>query len=357
MNPPLFYLVRSVVLPVFLGLVMAMTVVAGLALAKEGNVDIPVPAAEPFEAGQPDKVQATLEISYARVVTDHAPVYASPTDVEMKIAPTRLITPGFIYLTLESQQPISYNNQLWYQINPEEYVPAEYVRLEAPSEFHGIWLPEHPERPFGWIVRNTPLLSAPGAEPTDSTVYLPRYEQVTIYETIRLGDDEGWHRIGPEQWVELYDVGAVWLSKRPDEIGPDERWIEVDLYEQTLAAYEGERMIFATLVSTGLPSFPTVEALTRIKSKVQDAKMSGGGRIDYYYIENVQATMYFTQSYALHAAYWHDGFGKFKSHGCVNMSPTDAAWLFDWTTPVASPFENKTKASTENLGTWVWVHE
>jgi lipoprotein-anchoring transpeptidase ErfK/SrfK len=40
--------------------------------------------------------------------------------------------------------------------------------------------------------------------------------------------------------------------------------------------------------------------------------------------------MYFDDEIALHGAYWHDGFGFRRSHGCVNMSVTDAHWLYEW---------------------------
>jgi lipoprotein-anchoring transpeptidase ErfK/SrfK len=48
---------------------------------------------------------------------------------------------------------------------------------------------------------------------------------------------------------------------------------------------------------------------------------------------DVPFVQYFTEGFALHAAYWHDDFGTPRSHGCVNLAPVDAAWLFNWTTP------------------------
>ncbi|MER3459517.1 MAG: hypothetical protein C4309_13610 [Chloroflexota bacterium] len=147
------------------------------------------------------------------------------------------------------------------------------------------------------------------------------------------------------------------VSPRPEGVGPTEKWIEVNLYEQTLAAYEGDRMVYATLVSSGLPQWATPEGLTRIWIKLRVAKMSGAeGRSDYYFLEDVPWIMYFNKAVGLHGAYWHDGFGYVRSHGCVNLAPRDAEWLFNWTTPVVPEGTNSVLSTEDNPGTWVWVH-
>ena len=64
--------------------------------------------------------------------------------------------------------------------------------------------------------------------------------------------------------------------------------------------------------------------------------------------------MFFFQDYALHGAYWHDGFGYKKSRGCVNMSIRDAQWLFTWSDPQPSQY-GYAQASAGDPGTWVWV--
>jgi hypothetical protein len=50
----------------------------------------------------------------------------------------------------------------------------------------------------------------------------------------------------------------------------------------------------------------------------------------YYYLEEVPWTLYFYSGYALHGAYWHDAFGRPRSHGCVNLSLFDSWWIFKW---------------------------
>jgi lipoprotein-anchoring transpeptidase ErfK/SrfK len=124
-------------------------------------------------------------------------------------------------------------------------------------------------------------------------------------------------------------------------VAPGAAWVEVNLFEQTLAVYVGDRMVYATLVSSGLPGWDTPPGLSQVWLKVAIGKMSGGyNRPDYYFLEDVRWTMYFNQDIGLHTAYWHDGFGYKHSHGCVNLAPLDAKWLFEWAPE----------------GLWVWVH-
>jgi lipoprotein-anchoring transpeptidase ErfK/SrfK len=74
-------------------------------------------------------------------------------------------------------------------------------------------------------------------------------------------------------------------------------------------------------------------------------------------LEDVQWTQYFDGAFALHAAYWHNSFSFTRSHGCVNLSILDAKWLFEWTTPY-TPVDTKiVYSSTDDPGTWVWVHK
>jgi hypothetical protein len=121
---------------------------------------------------------------------------------------------------------------------------------------------------------------------------------------------------------------------RPRLVPRNERWIRVDLDRQTLTAYEGEEPVFATLVSSGLPDHATPQGIFRLHAKHVTATMADDLASDgQYSIEDVPWTMYFSGSYALHAAFWHERFGHPRSHGCVNLAPRDARWLFFWTAP------------------------
>jgi lipoprotein-anchoring transpeptidase ErfK/SrfK len=92
-------------------------------------------------------------------------------------------------------------------------------------------------------------------------------------------------------------------------------------------------MVYATLVATGLEPFYTRPGLFQIQKKLESTPMSGAfeaDRSDFYYLEDVPWTMYYDSARALHGAYWRTAFGYPQSHGCVNLAPPDAHWLFNW---------------------------
>ena len=115
------------------------------------------------------------------------------------------------------------------------------------------------------------------------------------------------------------------------------RWIEVDISDQTLRAWEGDKLFLETLISSGRPETPTVAGTFAIQSKLESQRMRGPD----YDLPDVPSVMYFFLNYAIHAAYWHDNFGEVMSHGCVNMNVDQAAALFDWAA----------------IGTPVYVHD
>jgi len=110
------------------------------------------------------------------------------------------------------------------------------------------------------------------------------------------------------------------------------KWIEIDLSRQTLTAYVGRTAVFSTLVSTGLPRTPTPQGRFRIRYKARSQSMSGPG----YYFPGVPWVMSFYGSYSIHGTYWHNNFGHPMSHGCVNMRPSEAQWLYNWA-PIGTP--------------------
>jgi hypothetical protein len=112
----------------------------------------------------------------------------------------------------------------------------------------------------------------------------------------------------------------------PGELSNEGRWIDVDLGDQILTAYEGAEPVMRFLVSSGTASYPTVTGQFRIWVKLESTRMKGPG----YDLKDVPYTMYFYEGYGLHGAYWHNNFGTPMSHGCVNLSPSDAAWLFNF---------------------------
>jgi len=187
-----------------------------------------------------------------------------------------------------------------------------------------------PSRPFGWMLLDTKPSRTPGTKPTRDTAELKRYTLVNIY-AVQVVDTWEWYLIGPDAWVLQTRVAKVKPVQRPAAITG--KWVAVDLFEQTLVAFDGDKAVFATLVSSGLPKWGTDEGISKIWDRHVETKMSGAeGQPEFWYLPQVPFVMYFNKSnQALHGVYWHDGFGFRHSRGCVNLSITDAKWIFEWT--------------------------
>lgn len=291
-----------------------------------------------------------LEVSEHRAygkLYDNAYVYPQPAAGQ----PRFNMGAGFIWIetTHEVQRvvagPDGESEETWYRINPGQYIRAgDIERFFEPSSFQGVYLSEQPARPFGWIVSGVYPSSEPGGPPNANFPFMPRYRFFHVYNTAVDNEGRFWYDVGEGRWVHQFRVSLAEVKPRPAGIGPGDYWVEIDLYEQTLAAYVGDRMVYATLVSTGLRHTVTRPGLFQVWARVLQRKMSGGEGTDwYYYLQRVPHIQYFDGSIGLHAAYWHDGFGYRASRGCVNMPPRDAEWLYRWS------------ANAPNT-LWVWVH-
>ncbi len=136
-----------------------------------------------------------------------------------------------------------------------------------------------------------------------------------------------------------------------------EKWIDVDLANQRVRAYEGDQVIYEFPISSG-KFFPTPTGEFHIWYKVKYTKMEGGvkGTGTYYYLPNVPYTMFFNQGFGLHGTYWHNNFGHPMSHGCVNMPTAGAEKLFYWSDPVLPEGKRAITSTPDNPGTRVVVH-
>jgi hypothetical protein len=162
---------------------------------------------------------------------------------------------------------------------------------------------------------------------------------------------------GEVEWMSPMDLRIFEPTAPPPLLKPNERWIDVDLDRQILVAFEGEMAIYATLISTGIKDTPTQTGLYRIWLKESEADMKNLKAEDPYSVSTVPWTQFFypEDDLALHTAYWHDGFGKTRSHGCVNLAPRDARWLYYWSDPQMPPGWTMTTGVVEAPGSVVRV--
>ncbi|MDT8306542.1 MAG: L,D-transpeptidase [Anaerolineae bacterium] len=258
-------------------------------------------------------------------IEDYAYFYAEP---EKGARHVRTATTGFFYGPAVETATDSEGNE-WYKVWGH-WLPARYYHKVDASEFSGIEVNRQPLRPFGWVLRPVAPSTTPGEEPGAGAAELPRYTFVQIYKS-SVASGVIWHNIGSEGWVRHDYVAITHVRPRPNAVEANEFWVDVDLTEQTFAAYEGDNMVFAGLVSSGLARWPTRTGLNQVWERRLLSPMRGGTvGDDYYYIDDVAHSMYFDGEIALHGAFWHDDFGRPKSHGCVNMAPRTAEWVFDW---------------------------
>jgi hypothetical protein len=208
--------------------------------------------------------------------------------------------------------------------------------LGGGSEWHGEALDDKTALPFGWI---TPEKAKVWGDPTAAfsrkqkpLETIDRRTRVAIAEESGKGGKR-MLRIGEGKWVRAADVNEVRKAARPAGITPATQWIDVDLGEQVLVAYEGEKPVYATLTSSGR-AIPTPRGNYPVWAKVSSISMKSQPYEDKaYFVNKVPWVMFFQAHNAIHGAYWHDRFGVSKSHGCVNVAPLDARHLFEWLQP------------------------
>ncbi len=253
----------------------------------------------------------------------------------------RHLRKGFVYVSYS--QAAYYQHKLFYLVKDEGWwMNAQDLWAIEPSKFRGVRLTQTPARPFGWLIKPAVTKRTPGFAVSDYTHHrLERYERIQVYATAQANGID-WYLIAPDEWVPQTSVGLVFPKTQPPEGVTGHRWIEVNLFEQTLAVYEQNQLIFATLVSTGHAPFWTSPGVFQIYDKVETTQMRGAfeaDKSDYYQLDDVPWTMYYDGTRALHGAYWHDSFGYTTSHGCINLSIADAHWLYVWS----------------RIGDWVYV--
>jgi lipoprotein-anchoring transpeptidase ErfK/SrfK len=111
-----------------------------------------------------------------------------------------------------------------------------------------------------------------------------------------------------------------------------EKWIDIDIGDQVLTAYQGDTVVRTFTISSGSSRYPTVTGSFRTYSRTEMQDMSGGSHAagDYYFQADVPWVQYFFEGYAIHGAYWHNQFGTPIGHGCINMRVEESRWLYEW---------------------------
>jgi hypothetical protein len=242
-------------------------------------------------------------------------------------------------------------------------IGEEKIKPHYPSPFHG--MPIGPDTPFPLAIVRKHDASTYGASANDHGKKLAFREVVPITGKSVLRGQKYFHETKGGEWLHEDEVAIFDYPKE----GPKSfdwkhtKWIDVSITYQSLTLWEGEKPVYVTLVSTGADGAgdpkttkSTIRGEFRIDIKHITATMDADDPETRFELRDVPWVQYFEAGYALHAAYWHDDFGRMRSHGCVNLSPVDARKIFFWTDPPLPEGWHAVKGvPAMGLGTWVRV--
>lgn len=218
--------------------------------------------------------------------------------------------PAFASIVSSIRLPVPTQEKLWAQVDiaKPDATPIDVGAFAAQSES----TPVPTSDPTLRATATKPPASEPTEAPPESSAVIPAETETPGVVAMELVEDTPTSEYKPP---------------KPEEVvGNGGRWIDIDLTNQMVSAYEGDVIVNSFLVSTGTWLTPTVTGKHKIYIKVRVQDMSGPG----YHLRDVPYVMFFYGDYGLHGTYWHNNFGTPMSRGCVNLTIDDAAWLFNW---------------------------
>jgi hypothetical protein len=268
----------------------------------------------------------------------------------------RLLQPGY-YVSLDGRELDEQGRALLRTVRGDRFRDVAQTAVPV-SILHGTLVEPGERHSLGFVYRTGAYSYIRDA----LTGLIKRGERLQMMQPLRLNDEVVPSRFGPLRIAddgELVQAEALRIVPnlpRPAYVPAGARYIAVQLSTQTLVAYDAGKPVFATLVSSGKPGHDTPTGIYRIQNKHIATTMDGeAGTDEDYSIEDVAWTMYFAGGLALHAAFWHQGFGRTHSHGCVNLAPLDARWLFEWSGPNLPLGFHGVSSTRENPGTFVVI--
>ena len=270
-----------------------------------------------------------------------------------------------MYVSLDREVRASGSGSTYWHTQSGGYVRSGVVStLRSGPTFQGVRLDANTHLPVGFAISNISQTYQPSGPRMAPLGRVPRltFFRLASEPPTRVGNEE-FYRTVEGFFVRSRQVRVITAHEPPPDLSPGEKWVDVNLDHQSLVAYEGTTPVYVTVGSSGrrnrgsvTENYETIQGSFRIQSKHVATTMDGNSNDGPYSIEDVPWVMYFEQSFALHGAFWHDGFGLMHSHGCVNLAPADARWLFGWTEPRIPSGWHGVYATALAPGTRVYVH-
>ena len=275
----------------------------------------------------------------------HAP--APPPEIATYFASSPLLRHeqyAFVGMKLAWGLEIRANGRDWI-VTPEMYlIPRDKVRVTDPVGSASFDLKDAsaPTMPFALTLEVTPQLEQQGNQLLEIGNWQRR-------ELVILDDGGMW--FGGQRFESSVDgpfmrrsaIAKFSERRRPSDIDADEKWIAISVYSGSLIAYEGDKPVFAAAMSPGMHGadptarYATIPGRFAVSSKHLTSTMGGQVGQASWRTREVPWVAYYDGSYAIHGAYWHDSFGRPRSHGCINLTPADAKRLFAWMDPQLPP--------------------
>jgi hypothetical protein len=323
-----------------------------------------VPTDEELRAAELQRAQREAErtgtpLALPTVEDDvDAPPPPPPEPIKLPISPaTPWLERGFF---LSLGEKVKEGSRSFYRTARGAFVDVADVFTYDAKDFQGIELSGEVSFPVAIVKKETKLLQLGDDDKLKAIKSLERRDFLDVDEEVEIAG-KAYMMTADGHLVRKEHLTIPTLQELPKGLDPWERWIDVSVSQQLLVAYEGARPVYVTLVSTGKKGtkeepFETPTGRWRIYSKHVSTTMDGNTASDgNYSIQDVPWTMFFFGSYALHGAFWHRSFGNTRSHGCVNLGPSDARWLFFWTTPFLPEGWHGVHATDESPGTTVII--
>jgi hypothetical protein len=249
---------------------------------------------------------------------------------------------------------VSYDDIAYFETRKGWYIRADQVEQLPPplEDALGVDMGGESTVPGGIVIAHTRVYEKPDEIGSASQI-LDRWSVVETRSGQPLIVENGWVRLLSGGYVKDEALARIRPTGRPSEIGDDERWLAIDLEQQLLHAYRGDRLMRVIPCSTGIEDNTNPGKFrVQLKRRMQTLRPFRRMRV-----EDVQWVMYYyrKKGIAIHSAYWHHEFGKPVSHGCVNLPPKDARWVFEWSSPHMYPEDSERYPLFDNPGTKVIV--
>lgn len=245
-------------------------------------------------------------------------------------------------------------NRVWYNLNEQGYAHSGGIQPVKTN----LNLPESNIPPDGtWGEVTVPYTDVySGMSQYESLAY--RYYYETIHWVLALEYDSygvPWYRVLDDKFKLEYFAPATHmriiprdeLSQLSPNVPEDAKRIEVHTREQVLIAYEYDSPVFMARAATGASlregNYKTPPGSYFVYSKRAGRHMAAGDLASNGFdLPGVPWICYIVRGgLAIHGTYWHNDFGRTRSHGCVNLTPQAARWVYRWTQPYVLPSEQQ----------------